>query len=162
MVPVSSSALRSASHWGGSGGDEGQVGGQVLAGVPDVGDVGGVRVERLGHGPDPGRAVTDRHHLAEMAAAAAQVLGLDEFGEGVLAVEGGHVGRGAGVHHRVAVVIEGGDGEQAGELDLTGVGLPVLAFAGPAFGLARADRDAGPVVNIQLPGESCDWRPGTG
>ncbi len=37
------------------GGDEGKVAGQVgevLAGVVDVGDVGGLGVEGLGHGPD--------------------------------------------------------------------------------------------------------------
>src|SRR5216683_6627382 len=39
---------------------------EVLAGVPDVGDVGGVRVELASHGPDPGGAVADRDDLAEV------------------------------------------------------------------------------------------------
>ena len=93
------------------GGDEGQVVRevvQVLAGVVDVHDVGGVRVEGLGHGPDPGGAVAEGDDLAEVLAAAAQVLGLHQPGEGVLAVEGGHVGGGAGVHHRPAIIIEAG------------------------------------------------------
>ena len=51
-------------------------------------------------------------------AAAAQALALRQSGEGVLAVEGGHVAGGAGIHDRVAVIIEGGHGEQAGQLDL--------------------------------------------
>ena len=62
------------------GGDEGQVSGQVvqvLAGVVDVHDVSGVGVQLPGHGPDPRGAVADRHDLAEVLAAAAQVLGLD-------------------------------------------------------------------------------------
>ena len=70
--------------------------GEVLAGVVDVGDVGGVGVELLGHGPDPGGAVAESDDLAAMVAAAAQVLGFDQVGEGILAVEAG----GAGVHHR--------------------------------------------------------------
>ena len=153
MFPASSSVLRSASHWAGSGVMKarwaGEVG-EVLAGMVDVDDVGGVRIERLGHGPDPGGAVADRDDLPEVLAAAAQVLGLHQAGEGVLAVEGGHVARGAGVRHRVAVVIEAGHGEEPGELDLAGAGLPVLALAWPAFGLARADRDAGAVdLDIQ-------------
>ena len=108
MFPASSSALRPASHWGGSGVMKARWSGevvQVLAGVIDVHDVGGVRVEGLGHGPDPGGAVAEGDDLAEVLAAAAQVLGLHQPGEGVLAVEGGHVGGGARVHHRPAVII---------------------------------------------------------
>jgi hypothetical protein len=48
---------------------------QVLTSVIDVGDVGGVRVELLGHRPDPCGTVADRDGLAAMLAAAAQVFG---------------------------------------------------------------------------------------
>ena len=161
--------MRSASHCAGSGVMKARwlaevV--QVLAGVVDVDDVGGVRVELLGHGPDPGGAVAEGDDLAEVLAAAAQVLGLDQSGEGVLAVEGGHVGGGAGVHHRPAVLIQAGHGEEPGELDLAGAGLAVLAFARPAFGFAGADGHAGPVdldvehVGDRLGGRQRDDRAG--
>ena len=130
------------------GGDEGQVAGQVgevLAGVVDVGDVGGVGVKGPGHGPDPRGAVAEGDDLAEVLAAAAQVLGFHQLGEGVLAGEGGHVGGGAGVHHRPAVVIQARHGEQPGELDLAGPGPAVAVFAWPALGLAGAHGHAGPV-----------------
>jgi hypothetical protein len=123
---------------------------QVLAGVVDVGDMGGVRVERPGHAPDPGGAVADRDDLAEVLAAAAQVPGLRQVGEGVLAVEGGHVTGGAGVHHRVPAGIHGGDGEEPGELDLAGAGVPVLAVAVAAFGFSGAHGNAGAIhLHIQ-------------
>ena len=61
---------------------------QVLSGVPDIHDVGGVRVELFRHAPDPGGAVADRDDLPEVLPAAAQVLGLHQPGQGVLAVEG--------------------------------------------------------------------------
>ena len=51
--------------------------GEVLAGVVYVHDLGGVGVELPGHGPDPGGAVAEGGDLAEVLAAAAQVLGLD-------------------------------------------------------------------------------------
>src|SRR6266702_6357875 len=99
---------------------------QVLAGVVDVGDVRGVRVKLPYHGPDPGGAVADGDDLAEVLSAAAQVLGLHQGGEGVLAVEGGHVAGGARVHHRMAMLVERGHGEEPGELDLAGAGGAVL------------------------------------
>jgi hypothetical protein len=74
------------------GGDEGEVGGQVgevLAGVVDACDVGSLGVEGPGHGPDSRGAVAEGDDLAEMLAAAAQVLGFHELGGGVLAAEGG-------------------------------------------------------------------------
>ena len=45
----------------------------------------------------------------------------------------------------MALVIEGGLGEQAGELDLAGVGLAVFAFAGAAFGLGCYHGNAGAI-----------------
>ena len=53
----------------------------------DVHDVGRVRVEVLGHGPDPGGAVAEGDDLPVVLAAAAQVLGFYQADEGVLAVE---------------------------------------------------------------------------
>jgi len=106
MFPASSSPGRPASHRAGPGGDEGQAGGQVvqvLAGVADARDAGGAGVKRFGHAPDPGGAVAEDGDLAEVLAAAACVLGLRQAGEGVLAVEGGHAGGRARVHHRPAV-----------------------------------------------------------
>ena len=116
------------------GGDEGQVVRevvQVLAGVLDVHDVGGVRVEGLGHGPDPGGAVAEGDDLAEVVPAAAQVLGLDEASEGVLAVGCGHVAGRAGIHHRPAVIIQAGHGEEPGELDPCKVSAPGGAAVRP-------------------------------
>ena len=52
-------------------------------------------------------------------------------------VEGGQVGGRAGVADRVALVIEGSLGEQAGELDLAGVRPAIVALAGAALGLCR-------------------------
>ena len=153
IFPASSSALRSSSHRAGSGVMKARYVReveQVLAGVVEVGDVGGVGVELPGHGPDPGGAVADGDDLAEVLAAAAQVLGFHQAGQGVLAVEGGHVAGGARVHHRVAALIEGGDGDQAGQLDLAGPGAAVIGLALAAFGFAAADRDAGAVhLDIQ-------------
>src|SRR6266567_3266733 len=99
--PASSSALRSSSHCAGSGVMNARCAARScrwLAGVVDVGDVGGVRVEGPGHGPDPGGAVAEGDDLPVVVAAAAQVLGLHEPGEGVLAVEAEDVGGGARVH----------------------------------------------------------------
>jgi hypothetical protein len=45
----------------------------------------------------------------------------------------------------MAVVVLGGLGEQAGEFHLAGMGLAVLAFPGPAFGLGCHHRHAGAV-----------------
>ena len=78
---------------------------QVLVGVVDVHDVGGVRVEVRGHSPDPSGAVAEGDELPEMLIAAAQVFGLDQAGEGVLAVEGEGVARGSGVGSRPAWVV---------------------------------------------------------
>src|ERR1022692_382179 len=111
------------------GSDEGKVGGQVgevLAGVVDVGDVRRVGVEVPGHGPDPGGTVAEGDDLPVVLAAAAQVLGFHQPGEGVLAAEGEGVAGGSGVHHGPAPAVEPGYGEQPGELDLAGAGLPVF------------------------------------
>jgi hypothetical protein len=108
---------------------------------------------------DPGGAVAEGDDLAVVLAAAAQVLGFHQPGEGVLAVEGGQVAGGAGVRHRVAVVVQPGHGEEPGELDLAGAGCAVLCLALPAGGLAGAHRDAGPVrLGMQHVGQ----RPGRG
>jgi hypothetical protein len=125
MFPASRSPGLRASHCAGSGvmnALSGEVV-QVLSGVVDIHDVGGVRAKRLGHGPDPDRAVAERDDLTEVLAAAAQVLGLDPAGEGVLAVEGEGVAGRARVHHRPAPGVEPGHGEQPRELDLPAAGL---------------------------------------
>ena len=59
--------------------------------------------------------------------------------------EGGQVAGGARVADRVAVLIDAGLGERAGQLHLAGAGLAVLALAGPALGLGRHHRHAGAV-----------------
>jgi hypothetical protein len=50
--------------------------------------------------PDPGGAVAEGDDLPEILTAAAQVFGLDQAGEGVLAVEGEGVAGGSGVGNR--------------------------------------------------------------
>ncbi len=117
----------------------------MLAGVVDVGDVGGVRVERPVPWSRSRRRRRRRRRPGGSDPAAAQVFGFHQFGEGVLAVEGGRVAGGAGVHHRVAVVIEAGDGEEAGELDLAGAGLPSSPLPlRPSVSLGRTGRRCPP------------------
>ena len=141
MSPASSSASRSASQSGWlaqqAGGQVGEVV-DVLAGVVEVDDLGGGGEQLLGEVPDPDRPVAEHDELADVLGAAAAGLGVHQQAEPGGGVEGGQVGGRAGVADRVAVVIGAGLGEQAGELDLAGMGLAVLAFAGPAFGSAAA------------------------
>lgn len=66
-----------------------------------------------------------------MLGAAAAGLGVHERAELLDRVEGVHVAAGVRVAHWAALVVGGGLGEQAGELDLAGAGLPVGALAVP-------------------------------
>ena len=54
---------------------------QVLAGVPDVHDLGGHGELAASDAPDQGRAVAEDGELADVAAAAADALGLHQVGE---------------------------------------------------------------------------------
>ena len=80
-----------------------------------------------------------------MFGAAAAGLGVHQRGELLDRVEGVHVTGGVRITHRVAVVVELGLGEQAGELDLAGACPPVLALAGPIERGGGHDRHTGAV-----------------
>ena len=118
---------------------------QVLAGMVEVHDLGGLGKFLRGDGPDPGGAVAEDGELPDVVRAAADALGLHQAREDAGRLEGGQVGRRSGVADGVALVVGLVLGEEHGELDLAGAGAAVLALAVPAGGLLRGDRDAGAV-----------------
>ena len=70
--------------------------------------------------------------------------------------EGGQVAGGAGVADGMAVLVHGGLGEHAGELDLAGAGPPVGGLAGPAGGLGAHHGYPGAVDrDVQLVRQGC-------
>ena len=124
---------------------------QVLAGVVEVHDLGGLGELAAGDVPDPGGAVAEDRELADVIGAAADAFGLDQAGEHGRGLEGGDVAGGVPVPDRVAVIIELVLGEEHGELDLAGAGAAVLALAVPPRGLLRGHGHAGAVDDgIQL------------
>jgi hypothetical protein len=102
----------------------------VLAGVVEVHDLGGGRESFIGDVPDPRGAIAEDHELADVLAAAAAGFGVHEAGETGGGSEGGQIAGRARAAYRVAFLL--GLGEQAGELDLAGVCLPVSALTGSA------------------------------
>ena len=110
---------------------------QVLAGMEQVHDLGGLGEFRGGYVPDPGRTVAEDGHLADVAGAAADAFGLHQAGEHGGGLERGHIAGGVPVRDRVALAVELILGEEDGELDLAGAGPAVFALpAGPAVSLA--------------------------
>jgi hypothetical protein len=103
---------------------------QVLAGVVEVDDLGGLGEACGGQGPDPFRAVADDGELADVPRAAADGLGGDERAELLGGLEAGQVAGGTFVLDRAAVRVTAALGEQAGELDLAGVRAAVGSLPG--------------------------------
>ncbi len=62
-------------------------------------------------------------------------LGVEEHAEPLGRLERGEVAGGAGVPNRTPPLVGPGPGEQAAELDLTGVGAPVERLAAPPRGV---------------------------
>ena len=118
---------------------------QVLAGVVEVHDLGGLGELGGGDVPDPGGAVADDGELADVVRAAADALGLHEVRERGGGLEGGDVAGGVPVPDRVPVLVQLVLGEEDGQLDLAGAGAAVLALPVPPGGLLRGHRDAGAV-----------------
>jgi hypothetical protein len=104
---------------------------QVLAGVEQVHDLGGLRELRGGDVPDPGGPVAEDRELPDVVRAAADAFGFHEAAEDAGRPEGGDDAGGVPVPHRVAVLAQLALGEEHGELDLAGAGAAVLAPAGP-------------------------------
>ena len=79
---------------------------EVLAGMPDTGDLGGLGELAGGDVPDPGGAVADDGELADVVRAAADALGLHEIRECGGGLEGGQVAGRLRVADGLALVIE--------------------------------------------------------
>jgi hypothetical protein len=117
----------------------------VLAGVEQIHDLGGLGELRGGDIPGPGGAVAEDGELADVARAAADALGSYQVPERACGLEGRHVAFRAAVADRVSLLVQRGLGEEDRELDLAGAGAAVLALALPAGGLLRRNGDAGAV-----------------
>jgi hypothetical protein len=99
---------------------------QVLAGVVEVDDLGGLG--ELRGGDVPGGAVAEDGELADVVRAAADALGPDQVPERRGGLESRDDARGGPVADGVAVSVELVLGEEDAELDLAGAGAAVLAF----------------------------------
>jgi len=118
----------------------------VFAGVVEVEDLLGIGEVDAGVLPNPRGPVSEIRSALRGGVAAAQRFGPQEGAQVAAVFKSADVGGGAGVAHGLALVVDGGLGEDTAEFDFVGAGRTVGLPAFDVGQLAAPERDAGAVA----------------
>src|ERR1022692_4804883 len=102
---------------------------QVLASMVQIDDLGRTREMQVGVIPDPFGAVAHDDFLCRTVPAAIVYFPVEAFAKRLGVLNGSRVSSGIGIADRVSLLVPGGLGEDAAELDFPGVGGPSLRLA---------------------------------